>query len=201
MSIGLRGQAVLLTSGTWGRLIGLERPMRTFRIGGVRGGSREFGALIDPGAQQIDLRGCQRLAHGRHAETFFGARYALDQLARGAIAGRHYGAGIAAFEQSIRQVDAESADLLLGTVAARAACGEDGLDVAVEIDGFGLGTGLGERTAENHRPKEIPHRLLSVTPSTLLAHGGCISFLGRAAFAGQAGGLPYGDNLWMLHES
>ncbi len=134
--------------GNWRTAERLKRPVRCFRIRSVTGHGGNLGALIDPGAQQFDLGWRQRCTDGRHAEALLCTGNALNQLARAAVA-RHND-----IEQRIRHVHAQPLHLLLRAVTARAACGEDRLNIAIEIDSFGLRT-----AGENQAPDKKPHRL------------------------------------------
>src|SRR5262249_43605330 len=106
-------------------------PIGTFRrsIGPMR---FPVGALIDPAANEVDLRFSEDEtgAGRRHAIRFVGRADALVEPAPGAVRWRDD--AIAA----LLGVEAETslALLLVGAVAGEALVGQDGADLTVEID-------------------------------------------------------------------
>jgi hypothetical protein len=75
---------------------------------------------------------------------------ALDEEAGSAVAGFQGGAAASAVEGISEGGEREAAGALLLTVADDAALGEDGVDLAVEVDAFRCGrrNGEGEKSSE-----------------------------------------------------
>ena len=84
---------------------------------------RPFGPLIDPGPQETDLRGCQRIAlsRRRHLFVFHQPRHVMDQFALGALAGNNVILVILApLERRLAIIEPEMAFRAFGSMAAEA---------------------------------------------------------------------------------
>lgn len=100
--------------------------MQRFRSARARKSGGRFGpigALIDPSAQEPDLRGGEARSGGRH---HFGAesRHHLNQAAGGAVS------GLDDFERDVPAIETKTSHLLLLAVTHITAAGEQRLDVA-----------------------------------------------------------------------
>jgi hypothetical protein len=122
-------------AGEGGSLQWLQRPPVP-RIGdrpaGVVGPG---GALLDPGPDQPERGGIERVALRRHAFTRLQSGDQPEQVAGGGIAGDEARApGAAIPEARLLHIDAEVALLFVGSVAFETAGGQDGADVGLEVD-------------------------------------------------------------------
>jgi hypothetical protein len=115
-----------------------------------------LGAFVDPLLDGGDLRGCERAACGRrgHAALGIGVRDAEIDAAGFGFAGRECG------ERSLFgiQADAGHALAFVGAVASEAVVGEDGADLAVEVDGPG---GEGTHRPSQYNPGKPTHNAIA----------------------------------------
>ena len=91
-------------------------------------------ALINPAAQQTDLRAREPLAFLRHELAWFEFGDEVDQPALGAVAGDKSRPVLAAFQGQVPDVPTQFSFLFVFAVAHIAVPGEDGLNVFDEID-------------------------------------------------------------------
>ena len=112
-----------------------ERPVLGFDLAraGVRPPFGPRGSLVDPGAQQADLLGGERLAGGRHDRLHAVARHHMDQAAVGRIARQDRRSGMPAGEGVLPAVKPQSIHRVGRTVASVAALLEQRLDLRREI--------------------------------------------------------------------
>src|SRR5262249_40880953 len=114
-------------------------PVSGARLGGGRLGGRLFGpdrALIDPRANQRDLRGRQRILVLRHLIVAVETADAADDPAVLAVAGDDDGPAVAAFERGGAEIQPQPVFGLFRAVALVTASLENWLDVANEVDRF-----------------------------------------------------------------
>ena len=134
-STGVRTHASLDTAGSGAFFGGDIRPVL---FDGLRcgrpGGHGPFRTLIDPGADEGRLLGGERFFVQRHPVFVAFAEDALDDVALRAVAGHEQGAGGAALQRQVADVQAEFAAALLLAVALEALLAKDGLDLRGEVD-------------------------------------------------------------------
>src|SRR5579863_57374 len=90
--------------------------------------------LVDPGANQVDLLGGQRIAVQRHARDIAKAEYPFDQQAVATLAGNDHSPRNAAAQHGGLRIQSELRLRLLGAVALDAVGAENRRDVATEVD-------------------------------------------------------------------
>ena len=101
---------------------------------GIARGVRPGCALVNPAADQRDLRRCERRTIHRHARLVANAGDAFEQTARAAVAGDDGGTRDAAFQRRRFRVEPQLARRTRCAVTLAAMLGEDRRDVAGEIN-------------------------------------------------------------------
>lgn len=119
---------------------------------GIGFGPRSTG--VDPLAEELDLRGSEAIAFGRHLLIGFGGEDPGEEGALIALAWEDDGSVFAAFEGEGPEVEAEAGLLFFVPVTLDAVFLEEGADVGIEEGGVEIGEGAGGGVEEQGEEEE-----------------------------------------------